>query len=755
MTATATRIDSILSKLSGVRAAGDGKWSAQCPGHDDRTASLSVTEGTDGRVLVFCHAGCETPAVLSAIGLTVKDLFTDADYPQNGNGKPKIVKIYDYQDASGGLLFQAVRYEPKDFRQRQPKEGGGWTWNLRGVERVLYRLPDLLADDTALVTFVAAGEKDVDRLRSMGLPATCNPMGEGPGKWQSSYSDVLAGRKVAILVDNDDTGREHAARVAKSLAGKAASIKLIELPGLPEGGDVSDWLDAGGTADELLAIVEATDEAVSAIPDKKPTQQIGEDSAGERLANYENVETVDAKGKAKTTRVPVTMTKLLADLRASSADWPRRIGSALFVHDGLGISWLTNTAAMFGWAGSAIGKVDWAEGAGYVTKAELFAEVKRTATSYDAVEDLPRIPPLPRTYCTMATPAPGDGKMLEKLIDRFNPETPADRSLMLAAFVTPMWGGPPGGNPVFAITAKGGRGKGKTAFADAVARVYGGSIDLNPKEEIQKVKERLLSPDAATKRIIRLDNIKSPRFSSPAFEGLITSPVINGRKMYVGDASRPNSMTWLLTLNGPSMSTDMSQRCVVIALAAPKRSGSWQDETNELIDDNREALIADVVGFFERPQQHFGGFTRWATWERDILARVPGHVEAQAAIAVRQSETDAEGEEGDVVEDYFQGQLKRFGYDPDREEVFLPSAVTCDWYNRATNERRNSVALGRMIRQQIGEGQLTRLRVNDCRTWGRGFIWTPTTIEPGSIVRRDIKEAMASTLRMEGEQHVA
>ena len=235
VTTTVTRIDTILEKLSGVRATGEGKWSAQCPGHDDRTASLSVTEGDDGRVLVFCHAGCETPAVLSAIGMTVKDLFSDNGHQHNGSGRPKIVATYDYRDAAGSLLFQTVRYDPKNFKQRQPKEGGGWLWSLKGVERVLFRLPDLLADDTAQVTFVAAGEKDVDRLRGDGLSATCNPMGEGPGKWQDSYSKTLAGRKVAVLVDNDETGREHAARVAKSLAGKAASVKLMNCRGCPLG----------------------------------------------------------------------------------------------------------------------------------------------------------------------------------------------------------------------------------------------------------------------------------------------------------------------------------------------------------------------------------------------------------------------------------------------------------------------------------------------------------------------------------------
>ena len=192
---------------------------------------------------------------------------------KNGNGKPKIVKIYDYRDADGNLLFQTVRYEPKDFKQRQSKEGGGWTWNLKGVDRVLYRLPELLADDLEQWTFATAGEKDTDRLRSEELSAMCGPMGEGPGKWKASYSDTLAGRKVAILVDNDDTGHQHVAKVAKSLAEKAALVKVIELPRLPEGGDVSDWLDAGGTADELLAIVDATAEWKPKKRSTKPTSQ--------------------------------------------------------------------------------------------------------------------------------------------------------------------------------------------------------------------------------------------------------------------------------------------------------------------------------------------------------------------------------------------------------------------------------------------------------------------------------------------------
>ena len=167
----------------------------------------------------------------------------------------RIVATYDYRDADGTLLFQVVRYEPKAFVQRRPSGKGGWLWGLDGVEPVLYRLPELLAADPAQVVLMPEGEKDVDRLRGLGLVATCNPM--GAGKWRDSYSAALRGRHVALLADNDRPGRDHAFAVPRSVAPWAASVKVVELPGLPEKGDVSDFLDRGGTKEDLLALVEA------------------------------------------------------------------------------------------------------------------------------------------------------------------------------------------------------------------------------------------------------------------------------------------------------------------------------------------------------------------------------------------------------------------------------------------------------------------------------------------------------------------
>jgi hypothetical protein len=168
--------------------------------------------------------------------------------------KRKIVKTHGYVDESGKLLYQVVRYEPKDFRQRRPDGKGGWIWNLDGVKRVPYRLPELLRSSTQDWIFIAEGEKDTDRLHDLGFIATTCPM--GAGKWSGEYNKYFEGRLVAILPDNDTAGKKHAEQVANSLFGIAAEIRIVDLPGLPEKGDVSDWLDAGHDKTELIRLID-------------------------------------------------------------------------------------------------------------------------------------------------------------------------------------------------------------------------------------------------------------------------------------------------------------------------------------------------------------------------------------------------------------------------------------------------------------------------------------------------------------------
>lgn len=166
---------------------------------------------------------------------------------------PVIEATFDYRDADGGLLYQVVRYIPKSFRQRRPDGRGGWIHNLDNVERVPYRLPEL---GQATVVYVPEGEKQVERLRALGLVATCNA--GGAGKWRDEYSVHLAGKAVVILPDNDDAGERHGLQVAASIQPLARSVTIVRLPDLPGKGDVVDWLDAGHTKDELARVVAST-----------------------------------------------------------------------------------------------------------------------------------------------------------------------------------------------------------------------------------------------------------------------------------------------------------------------------------------------------------------------------------------------------------------------------------------------------------------------------------------------------------------
>jgi DNA-binding transcriptional ArsR family regulator len=234
----------LIRQLKGVKKSSAG-WVARCPAHDDKHASLSVSEGADGKLLLTCHAGCAFETILASVS-------------HGSNVSSPIIAEYDYVDEGGRLLYQACRTEPKAFFQRKPDSQGGWDYKLNGTRRVLYRLPELLAAAPDRTVAICEGEKDVDRLRSIGAIATTNA--GGASKWRGEYNESLRGRKIVILPDNDNAGRKHAQEVAQSLNGIAASVKIVQLPGLPEKGDVSDWLDAGNGIEELrdLAAAAAT-----------------------------------------------------------------------------------------------------------------------------------------------------------------------------------------------------------------------------------------------------------------------------------------------------------------------------------------------------------------------------------------------------------------------------------------------------------------------------------------------------------------
>lgn len=218
----------------------------RCPFHDDRKASFSVDLETG---LWTCHGACSTSGNADQFAQRL-----GIDQPQNRPAVDGTVATYDYRDENGTPLFQVVRFAPKDFRVRRP-DGSGWTWNLDGVRRVPYRLPEVLAAVArGEGVWIVEGEKDADRLATLGLCSTTNP--GGAGKWRDEFAQYFKGARVAILPDNDDPGRRHAEEIARSLHNAASEIKILTLPGLPSKGDVTDWLRSGHTIAELQQIAD-------------------------------------------------------------------------------------------------------------------------------------------------------------------------------------------------------------------------------------------------------------------------------------------------------------------------------------------------------------------------------------------------------------------------------------------------------------------------------------------------------------------
>jgi energy-coupling factor transporter ATP-binding protein EcfA2 len=280
MTSISAPVQSVLDKLKDIKPQGGG-WQAKCPAHDDNQASLSINQGDDGRALLRCHAGCGIDQICSALEIQKSALFAQKKQEQRKK-KRRIIAIYPYVDEQGKLLYQAIRTEPKGFFQRIPNGSGGWEYKLNGVRRVPYRLPGLLASAGQPV-YIPEGEKDVETLVTLGLTATCNV--GGAGKWLDPYADFLAGRMVTILPDNDEPGRKHALQVARSLVGKAKEIRIVQLPDLPAKGDVTDWINRGGTKEQLLELAEntplydpATDQPEE--PDTSPRGPYSTDNSG-------------------------------------------------------------------------------------------------------------------------------------------------------------------------------------------------------------------------------------------------------------------------------------------------------------------------------------------------------------------------------------------------------------------------------------------------------------------------------------------
>jgi hypothetical protein len=246
-----------LSRFENVRKNGDG-YTAKCPSHTDKKNSLSLKAETD-KIVLFCHAGCSVNDICASLGIGLKDLFLSANkvVRSEANAQKRIVAVYDYRDETGALLYQKVRFEPKEFRQRKPDGFGGYDYRLKDVRQVPYRLPELiktLEENPQQTIFLCEGEKDADNLRALGAAASSFK------NWKPEFNLFIKDSNIVILTDHDKAGINQAQKAAAIIQSDAKTLKVIDLfedEYLPEkhGRDVSDWLQLENTRDGLETIV--------------------------------------------------------------------------------------------------------------------------------------------------------------------------------------------------------------------------------------------------------------------------------------------------------------------------------------------------------------------------------------------------------------------------------------------------------------------------------------------------------------------
>ncbi len=706
--------------------------------------------------------------------------------------------------AEPNTVYQVKGVDRKSFKD---PHGNWWINSLSGIEPVIYRLPEIMRADPRKVIFLCEGEKDADNLKAkFNVYATTVPM--GAGKWRPSYTQTFRGRRVIIIPDFDkprkgqtdpeaNAGFDGARRVAAELVKVALEVRICYLPNLnnqltPKW-DLSDWLAAGGTKAQFLEACNAapvlhvghpglipagmtaaesesamqtppqsdTAESSSQLPAVIPTFALDAFNQPIRGQIYNVVETADGFE-------PISMRGIMHNFRKVTDNWPKRVGKALFYVDKdtpnpidpdfYPIQWLNSPSSLFGWAGSYTGSpIAFAKTSGCHNKEEVFAEFQRTGEPYESVEQYPHEPRVPEVYYACKeqeewkSTRPG---CLYELVARFSPAEPVDYDLIIAFLATLVWGGAGGQRPLFVITSDSGRGAGKTTFVSLLTSIVGGSLSLSSQADDQIIRQRLLSPEGMEKRAILLDNVKSLKFSWAEFEALITSEKISGKQMYVGEASRVNRITYVITINGPSLSTDLAQRAITIKLGKPVHTGDWLADTAKFIVENKTNIIAELLELLRQPIKPLQANTRWGNWETNVLCRLSNAERCQEVIRARQAALDAEQDESNLILEHFEKQLLKNNMRTDYDRILISSATAAEWLCEALGEKHSKASAGRMLAQKINEGRLPRLsktehaeRIDQSTRRERGFWWTPENwqdggpvVRPGGLVTFDVDD---------------
>ena len=706
--------------------------------------------------------------------------------------KRRFVCAYDYRDLAGNLIHQTVRWEPKEFTQRRPhpERKGKWVYNLTGVTPILYRQADWHKSDWVCIV---GGEKDADRLLAMEVPATTNPMGEG--HWREDYNKCFNGKFVCIIPDNDEPGRKHAEVVAFALRKHAKQIKVVALPDLPKKGDASDWVDAGGTRDQLLAIIKATKPIDTGKIDapKISQKEISEAKKANRVPfrNFDMIAGCTASGKEKQMKQPRHVTAMIEDVKRRFWGFPRRVGSTMFDLDrnkGT-LRHIMTPSALVAWITEKSGHVvEWIRTEGACTHEQFFCSMHANADEYDMISDVPNWPMrddvfYKHNFHGSSIPDPTDtAEYFNRFCDFFCPATEHDAKLLRVFIASPLYYKPRVDRPLWVIDSKDGQGVGKTKLVQMIAMLYGGAggsgetldVDykqLNNETTFDRVTRRLLSSTGREKRIVLLDNVVG-YFKSPALATLLTQSAISGLAPYGrGEETRQNDLTYAITSNNATVDRDLVSRAFFITLKMPENPNPrWATEIVSFLMEHRLQIIADMIGILSRGAPfEFRPATRFRTWEVEVLAPMVGSLgaysEAFKQNLARQADADGEVEEANALRDHFRQKVADMGIDPDEYAVWIQNQVISQWAiqciegfggrtgRNAPSIMRNMIR-SKMIPEMSDEVKIYPHRGKERR---RGLMWNmekykdPDRLSAVIILKRNSEGAIVKIYDKEGQ----
>jgi len=513
----------------------------------------------------------------------------------------RIVCAYRYVDETGALLFEVVRLrDPKDFRQR--RDAKQWPWSVKGCRMVPYRLPELLAAPVEAWIYIVEGEKDADRAHSEGLTATTCP--GGAGKWRREYNECFRGRRVALVPDNDATGRIHMEEIAANLAGVATDIRLVDLvhhmPDLAHKDDLSVWLDLGGTREILEELVANAPSyvpprgsggapkpngAASAIPNIVIVRGELHKAADEGLAalwaarvpfyirNFELVRVCTVKAKTwdgEVIEVPAVLSVEYPALRramSQSANWMR---------PGLKSDYAVDCPKdLVELVRSMVNEWPFPPLAGLISTPTLRPDGSVLAVEgYDdqtglfltGLPKMPLIPDRPTEHDAMEALG-----LLEGLLAEFPFASDASHSVGLSGLITPIVRGATGPVPMHLIV-KPKPGTGGSYLVDIASMIATGErcpvIAMGDPKHPGEFEKRLVGAALRGWPIIGVDNVRG------TLEGdflcqVTERPILQLRPLGTSKTAQiPNSFTTFANGNNPSTADDMVRRTVRSAMDA-------------------------------------------------------------------------------------------------------------------------------------------------------------------------------------------